>query len=620
MTEQPWKLQSGANVTPGGIEFSVWALNAGTVSVEIDHADRTTSSATMESEGEGRFSVTVPSAKVGDRYRYRLDGGEAYPDPYSRFQPDSVHGSSEIVDPSAFPWNDKGWIGLDAETLSIYELHVGTFSKNGTFADLEYDLAELQALGVTAIELMPVAQTPGSRNWGYDGVDLFAPNHVYGTPDELRRLVNAAHRVGLGVILDVVYNHLGPEGSYLSAYSSAYFSDRHQTDWGAGLNWDGEHNYWVRQFAIDNACYWISEFHIDGLRLDATHAMIDDSDLHIVQELAEAARAASGGRNVLIIAEDGRHDIKRVRPVERDGEGLDGVWADDFHHQVRVLLSNAHESYYSKYEGTTTGLADVVEHGFAHLVPDGSGRTEDTDPASVFVFCIQNHDQVGNRPFGERLHHEINVDRYRVASALLLFVPETLLIFMGQEFVASTPFLYFTDHPPELGQLVTEGRRREFAGFRAFDDPEVRETIPDPQDDLTFLRSKLNLEERRQNPGILELYRTMLWMRRRDAVLSRGSLQQSNAWSPNAQVVIVHRWHDDQHRVLIANFGQAASMPAEWFADVPSGLSMDWSLEMQTAESRFGGQDHRVTLAGDEAVWLNIPARTAAVFSFASTN
>lgn len=616
MTEQSWKLQSGANLTPKGVEFSVWALNANTVDVVLERANGDNAYEPMTREDDGRFSVVIPGATAGDRYRFRLDGGDAFPDPYSRFQPGGVHGASEIVDPWQFSWSDQPWTGVSARSLSFYELHVGTFTTEGTFAALERELESLRDLGVTMIELMPVAQTPGTRNWGYDGVDLFAPNHVYGSPDDLRRVVDTAHRVGLGVMLDVVYNHLGPEGAYLSAYSSAYFSDRHQTDWGAGLNWDGEHHHWVRQFAIDNACYWVSEFHIDGLRLDATHAMIDDSELHIVQELAEAARWTGQGRDVLVIAEDGRHEISRVRPVEQGGEGLDGVWADDFHHHHRVLLSNAHESYYSKYEGTTRGIADVVEHGFSHLVPDGAGRTELTDPASVFVFCIQNHDQIGNRPFGERMHHEINIDRYRVASVLLLFAPETPLLFMGQEFAASTPFLYFTDHPEPLGQMVTEGRRKEFAGFRAFDDPEVRETIPDPQDELSFLSSKLNLAERTQNPGMLELYRTMLWLRRTDVVLSHGDLRQTNAWSPNAQVVVVHRWNGDQHRVLVANFGQQITMPQFWFETIPGGLTRDWVVMLQTAEPRFDGPDHRVALHGDIDVSISVPARTAAMFSF----
>ncbi len=370
----------------------------------------------------------------------------------------------------------------------------------GTFDALIGQLPYLRDLGVTAIELMPVAQTPGSRNWGYDGVDMFAPNHNYGRPDDLRRLVNAAHGVGLGVILDVVYNHLGPEGAYLSAFSSEYFSSTHETAWGAGLNWDGAQSHWVRQFAIDNACHWIAEYHLDGLRLDATHAILDDGEKHVVHELTEAARAVAGERSIVVIAEDERHDVTRVRPGDRGGEGLDGVWADDFHHEVRVLLTNAHESYYALYDGTTEDIAHAITNGFGREEPEAAAQPDRSDATSAFVFCIQNHDQVGNRPFGDRLNHEISPDRYRVASALLLFAPETPLLFMGQEFAASTPFLFFTDHPEELGKLVTEGRRREFAGFKAFDDERMRETIPDPQAESTFLASKLDLTERERHP------------------------------------------------------------------------------------------------------------------------
>lgn len=617
MTTTDWTLHSGANVTPEGVRFDLWATNADSVEVELISGDTITRHP-MQADGEGRFSATISEATAGGRYLFRLDGSDGLPDPYSRFQPEGVHGPSEIVDPSTYTWSDGDWPGLEMQGLSIYELHTGTMTEEGTYAALERELETIRDLGVAAIELMPVAQTPGTRNWGYDGVDLFAPNHVYGQPDDLRRLIDAAHRVGLGVILDVVYNHLGPEGAYLGAYSDAYFSDRHQTDWGAGLNWDGDRNQWVRQFAIDNACYWISEFHIDGLRLDATHAMIDDSDKHIVQELAESARAAAGGRSVVIIAEDGRHEISRVRPVASGGEGLDGVWADDFHHEVRVLLTNAHESYYGSYDGSTEDIAHVVQHGFRHLGQEGSGRTVSIDPASVFVFTIQNHDQIGNRPFGDRLHHEINLDRYRVASAVLLFSPEIPLLFMGQEFAASTPFLYFTDHPEELGQLVTEGRRREFAGFKAFDDPDMRATIPDPQAESTFLASKLDVSERERNAGVLELYRTLFDMRRNDSALASHDLNRTHAFAPSAQIVVIHRWEGSEHRVLVANFGHRVEMPKSWLEQVKGGPGDDWKVMLTTDEARFGGAGQQPEIDADEGS-LIMPARTAVVFGFAES-
>ena len=614
MNESTWRMEMGANLTETGCRFDLWSSNASRVEVELLQGDET-STHEMEALGDGHFRVEIPGVRAGDRYRYTLDGGDGLPDPYSRFQPEGVHGPSEVVDPSTFAWTDDAWAGLSRQNLAIYELHVGTMTPEGTYAALERELEALRDLGVTAIELMPVAQTPGARNWGYDGVDLFAPNHVYGTPDELRRLVNAAHDVGLGVILDVVYNHLGPEGAYLSTYADAYFSETHETAWGAGLNWDGPHSAWVRQFAIDNACYWVTEFHIDGLRLDATHAMLDDSDVHIVQELTERAREAAGDREIVVIAEDGRHEIQRVRPVERGGEGLDGVWADDFHHEVRVHLTNAHESYYAEYDGATNDIAAVIQHGFGHLVPESDSRMETFDPASVFVFCIQNHDQIGNRPFGSRLHHEISADRYRVASALLLLAPETPLLFMGQELAASTPFLYFTDHPEQLGRLVTKGRRREFAGFKAFDDERLRETIPDPQAEETFLASKLDLSERERHAGVLALYRTLLWLRREDPVLSINDLALTEALSPSAEMVAIHRWHEGRHRVLLANFGQRTTVPASWLASAGGGPDTDWEMMLATSEERFGGEGQEPVIDA-EARTLDMPARTAALFGF----
>jgi maltooligosyltrehalose trehalohydrolase len=613
MPDIPWQMQSGATITPGGVRFDVWSTNASYVDVELVRGSESTWHP-MEPAGDGRYATVLEHAVAGDLYRFRLNGEDSYPDPYARFQPEGVHGPSEVIDPSAFAWSDAGWQGLAADGLAIYELHVGTFTPEGTFAAAQERLPYLRDLGVTAIEIMPVAQTPGARNWGYDGVDLFAPNHVYGRPDDLRRLVDAAHAHGLGVILDVVYNHLGPEGAYLSAYSSDYFTERHQTPWGAGLNWDGEGSHWVRQFAIDNACHWVAEYHIDGLRLDATHAIVDDSEIHVVRELTQQARAVAGDRSIVVFAEDERHDIDRARPLERGGEGLDGVWADDFHHEVRVLLTNAHESYYALYDGTTEDVALAVRKGF-ELIDEGHRRPDTSDPASAFVFCIQNHDQVGNRPFGDRLHHEISLDRYRVATALLLAAPETPLLFMGQEFAASTPFLFFTDHPEELGRLVTEGRRKEFAGFKAFDDERMRETIPDPQAESTFLASKLAWSERETHAGTLALYRELLRLRREDPVLSVNDRNRTEAFAASAQVVVIHRWSGGEHRVLIANVGQAVQMPREWLERVEGGPDAEWALVLSTDESRFGGKGRSPAVDAGRRT-LTMPPRTAALFRF----
>ncbi|MEJ7837763.1 MAG: malto-oligosyltrehalose trehalohydrolase [Thermomicrobiales bacterium] len=556
MTHSRSKPLLGANVTAAGVQFGVWAPNAKTISLILD-GDRALEMSRLD---DGVFSLNVADAAAGSRYAYLVDDAGPFPDPRSRFQPDGVHGSSEVIDPDPFVWSDSAWSGISGDGLVIYELHIGTMTPEGTFLGLIEHLPYLADLGITAIEILPVAECTGRWNWGYDGVGLYATSRNYGRPDELRVLVDAAHANGIGVILDVVYNHLGPDGNYLGVYSNQYSSEKHVNSWGAGLNWDGPGSEFVRQFAIDNAIQWIAEYHIDGLRLDATHAIVDDSPVHLVQALTAAARAAAGDRQIFIVAEDERRDIVRVRSESRDGEGLDAVWADDFHHEVRVLLTNAQENYYSAYSGTTSAIATAINDGFGDGGFERGTPPTPTDSASNFVFCIQNHDQIGNRPFGERLHHDISEDRYAVASTLLLFAPETPLLFMGQEFAASTPFLYFTDHPEELGRLVTQGRRKEFSGFRLFDDPELRETIPDPQGESTFTSSILNLDEREQNFRILELYRDLIRLRSIDVVLSANDRQTTKASWLTAQVVAVHRWRGDAHRLLIANFGGAVSL------------------------------------------------------------
>ncbi|MGC4105405.1 MAG: alpha-amylase family glycosyl hydrolase, partial [Thermomicrobiales bacterium] len=365
-TAAAWSMAMGANLTANGVRFAVWAPAKHEMDVRIEPDDGGEPTfMPMARDADGVWSAEVPGIGAGTRYRFRIDGGDAFPDPCSRYQPEGVHGPSEVIDPSVFIWKDAGWAGIDREGQVIYELHVGTYTPGGTFLSLIPELPELKRLGVTMVELMPVAQCPGTRNWGYDGVDLFAPSNAYGTPDDLRALVAAAHAVGLGVMLDVVYNHLGPEGAYLRAFSDQYFSEKHRTAWGEGLNWDGEGSEFVRQFAIDNASYWVSEFHIDGLRLDATHALVDRSGEHIVAALAANARlvAAESGRSITIVAEEGQHEISRTRPLAAGGNGLDAIWADDFHHEMRVALTNAHENYYAWYEGTTSGLERAINQG-----------------------------------------------------------------------------------------------------------------------------------------------------------------------------------------------------------------------------------------------------------------
>ena len=521
MTSAGWRPSLGAWRDGDRTRVRVWAPAASHVDLIVESGTRPAAHR-LQVEPDGYHSGAFDTLAAGSRYWYALDNGPALPDPASRFQPEGVHGPSEVVDAAAFPWRSTTWAAPRADSMVVYELHVGTFSPEGTFAAAMHRLDHLVDLGVTAVELMPVADFPGGRNWGYDGVALFAPARCYGRPDDLRRLVDRAHLLGLAVILDVVYNHLGPDGNYLSSFSPAYFTNRHRTPWGAAVNLDQAGSEHVRRFLIENAAHWINEYRFDGLRLDATHALIDDSPRHVVAELTAAVRASAAPRTVWLSAEDHRNDAAMVRGIGAGGWGLDAVWADDLHHQLRSATAGDRDGYYADFDGTTGDIVATIRQGWFYTgqASAWTGGPRGTDPAGIpperFVVCLQNHDQVGNRALGERLHHQIDPAVWRAVSALLLMAPETPLLFMGQEWAAGTPFLYFTDHGPELGRLVTEGRRREFRHFPAFADPECAASIPDPQADRTFERSRLDWSEPSREPyrGVLQMYTDWLALRR----------------------------------------------------------------------------------------------------------
>jgi maltooligosyltrehalose trehalohydrolase len=518
-----WTPSFGAWPEGDGVRFRVWA-EAGAVDVVVEGragARGAEPPVRLERQADATFAGWVPGLRPGDRYRYRLDGDGPFPDPASRYQPEGVHGPSAVIDPQAFRWTDTAWRGLGERPLVFYELHTGTFTTEGTFGAAIEKLVYVRDLGITAIELMPVADFPGARNWGYDGVSLFAPARCYGPPDELRRLIDVAHGLDLAVYLDVVYNHFGPDGAYIGRFAPSFFSTRHESVWGAGINLDGPRSELVRAFFIENALHWIHEYHLDGLRLDATHALADESPHPFLAELAARVRAASGGRDVHLIAEDHRNLARMLREPEQGGWGLDGVWADDFHHQMRRLLAGDSEGYYQDFSGSIDDLVTTVRQGWFFTGQHSKHLDEPrgTDPAGIplerFVICLQNHDQIGNRALGERLSAHIAADAYRAATALLLTLPETPLLFMGQEWAARTPFLYFTDHTEELGRLVTEGRRKEFRHFAAFSDPAARDRIPDPQAPDTFEASRLRWDETEagEQAAMLRLHRRLLWLR-----------------------------------------------------------------------------------------------------------
>ena len=588
-----WRMTLGAQVESVGVRFRVWAPKRARVDVVLEEDGR---SFPLLKDEAGYFAGLVPIASAGMRYRYRLDNGDAYPDPCSRYQPEGPHGPSLIVDPSLYEWRTKEWSGVRMPGQVIYELHVGTFTREGTLDAVIAELDELKDCGVTLIELMPLAEFPGRWNWGYDGVDLFAPAHVYGDPHALRRVVDAAHERGIGVILDVVYNHFGPDGNYLPVFSDQYLTDRHPNEWGQAINYDGPGSPGVRDFVVENACYWISEFRLDGLRLDAVHAIYDDSSRHVLADISQQTRAAAGARPIVLIAECESQLIKTVRPVEEGGWGLDAVWSDDFHHICRVAMTGRSEAYFTDYRGTAQELLSVIKRGFVfqgqryHWQKKPRGTVVKDEPAHAFVFYLQNHDQVANHLHGDRIHAVVPPARYRALIALTLLAPETPMLFMGQEFGASNPFLFFADHHSDLAAKVYEGRKKFLAEFPEYATPEAQEAVPDPADVSTFEQSRLDLSERRRHAPIYRLHRDLLRLRREDHVLARQDrwALDGATLAPHALVLRYSAPNDDD-RLLVVNLGadlNAVPAPEPLLAPVEGG---SWILQWSSEHPRYGG-------------------------------
>ena len=572
----------GARPSVDGTRFSVWAPRASEVSVLVESGERAGEYALARTT-DGMFQTMVAGVAPGDLYRYRVDGSAPMPDPASRFQPLGVHGPSEVIDPDAYDWKDEGWRGVDPSPAVVYELHTGTFTTEGTFAAAVARLPYLHDLGVTIVELMPVADFPGTRNWGYDGVNLYAPARVYGRPDDLRRFVDDAHRHGLAVMLDVVYNHLGPDGAYMSAFAPPFFTSRHASAWGDGVNLDGPESGMVRRFIVENAEHWIAEYHLDGLRLDATHALADDSPTPIVAEIVSAARAASD-RPVMVVAEDHRNLNTMVREPREGGWGLDGVWADDFHHIMRRILAGDSEGYYEDFRASVEDLAATMRQGWFYTGQRSRylSGPRGTDPSGVapwkFVICLQNHDQIGNRAYGDRLHHAIPLAAYRAASAVMLCAPMTPLLFMGQEWAATTPFRYFTDHKTDLGKMVVEGRRKEFERFAAFRDPALRQRIPSPQDAATFEASRLNWAEPGEQPhrGVHRLYRRLLELRGMALRVSGDARQHATIAALDEDTLSVEYAAGPSHLRVVARLRGTGTVALR---DLPSGAKVLFTTE-----------------------------------------
>lgn len=555
----------------GGCIFRLWARADAKIELVLEEqGDAKARSLPMTLDPNGMFEARVEGAGAGTRYWFKIDGAGPYPDPASRLQPLGVHGPSQVTPPHTFEWKAKTFQMPTLRELIFYELHVGTFTPEGTFLAVIDKLDSLKQLGINVIELLPIADFAGEYNWGYDGVALYAPAHSYGSPDDLRKLIDEAHGRGMGVCLDVVYNHLGPDGAYHSTFAPRFYSGKHHSPWGDGLNFDGEEREKVRNYFIESALHWICDFHVDCLRVDATHAIQDDSKPHFLTELTERVHAGGReqGRQVFIIAEDARNERRMVLPPDQGGHGFDAVWSDDFHHHMRRRMAGDCDGYFCDFDGATQSIAKTIQDGwfFEGEFSSFSKHTRGTKPQGLSwesrVFNLQNHDQVGNRALGERLSADISPAAYLAASALLLLSPEIPLIFMGQEWAAAEPFLFFTNHNLELGRLVTEGRRKEFEGFTAFDEA-TPESVPDPQDKRTFLRSKLDWKGR-ENPehiAYLHWYQRLLHLRTR--LVKQAKFEISEAIGDS---VILLQWRSEggQMSAVIALDGPCEAQRSGW--------------------------------------------------------
>jgi len=534
----------------GTVRFRLWAPAAQTIGLEIRGVPEILK---MTVAPEGWHELIADQASAGDRYRFVLPNGLRVADPASRFQPEDVHGPSEIIDTAGWVWNDIGWKGRHWHEAVIYELHIGTFTPEGTFLAAIDKLDHLTSVGITAIELMPIGDFPGHRNWGYDGVLPYAPDSSYGWPEDLKALVEAAHARGLMVLLDVVYNHFGPDGNYLHAYAPQFFTERHKTPWGAAINFDGEHSRQVRDFFISNAIYWLEQFHFDGLRIDAAHAIADESSTHILAEISERVRAAINDRQIHLVLENDRNQSQWLERL------YTAQWNDDAHHALHTALTGECQGYYAEYSGDTAKLGRALAEGFAFqgevmtYLGEPRGEVSRHLRPSAFIAFLQNHDQIGNRAFGDRLVHTARPAALRAAAAVYLLLPQIPMLFMGEEWAATQPFPFFCDFGPEVADAVRRGRREEFSRFPQFQDPAQREKIPDPQAAQTFLSAKLHWEERDEPSSRkwLDWYSRILARRHQAIVPLIPHIHHGGKFQVLGSGAVQVRWPSDEFGVLV---------------------------------------------------------------------
>jgi maltooligosyltrehalose trehalohydrolase len=615
------RLAAGADVHPdGSTHFRVWAPRPRDVGLVIHRQRGDDLEVPLTCEKGGYLSALVPDVGHGARYRYRLDG-RLFADPASRYQPEGVFGPSEVVDSSRYAWKDRSWRGISIEGQVLYELHLGTFTPEGTWRAAAERLPDVKAIGVTTVEVMPVSEFPGKFGWGYDGVFLYAPCQLYGTPDDFRSFVDRAHAVGMGVILDVVYNHFGPSGCVHREFAEAYFTNKYDNEWGEALNFDGPDAAPVREHVAENAAYWIDEYHLDGLRLDAIQGIHDRSPEHIIATISTAARAAAGNRSIIIVAENERQDSFAMHPIAEGGFSMDAEWNDDFHHSAYVVLTGRSEAYFSDHRGAPQEFISAAKYGYLFQgqryawQKQPRGTPSDGVPPAAFVNYLENHDQVANTGDGSHVHRYTSPGRCRAMTALFLLTPGTPMLFQGQEFGSSSPFLYFADHEGDLAEAVHKGRAefmRQFPGWKSAD---AQARVPVPHDPATFERCKLRWTERDVHVHHRRLHEDLLAMRREDGVFSRqapGGVDGA-VLGDDAFVLRFGSAVRDEVRLLVVNFGRdlvAESFPEPLVA--PPSPRYVWHVRWSSEDPRYGGVGAPEIVTADG--W-RIPARSATVLA-----
>jgi maltooligosyltrehalose trehalohydrolase len=609
-TPFPWWYPVGGQLHEAGAAFRVWSDTHESVSVVVENCEHK-----LSRGGDGYFFGSVEGAREGDTYSFLIDGDGPFTDPASRFQPGGPHGPSQLVDPNRFAWTDAAWKGLKLHGQIIYELHIGTFTSQGTWRSANEQLPELADLGITAIEVMPVSEFAGSYGWSYDGVDLYAPTRNYGSPDDFRAFVDAAHAHGIGVILDVVYNHIGPDGNYLAKFSENYFTSEYKTDWGAAINFHGKNSRPVREFFSSNAGFWIKEYHLDGLRLDATQNIYDLPHDHILAEIGRQSRRAAEPRSVILVAENEPQESKLIRPVSAGGYGLDAIWNDDFHHSAIVATTGNREAYFGDYLGSPQEMISAIKYGFLFQGQRYSWQkqrrgtsTFGTNPEAMVAF-LQNHDQIANSGRGLRLHQLTSFGNYKAMAAVCLLGPATPLLFQGQEFASSAPFLFFAEQKPDLAEMVRKGRVEFLSQWRSIGTGQL--TLNDPCDKSTFEKCCLDFSEREKNREVYALHRDLLKLRKSEPLFSRQTRQLDGAvLGPQAFVVRFFSDHYQDDRLLIVNLGVQLDLNPSPVPLLGPPEDTAWITLWSTEDPQYGGNG--TPPLDSDLNWI-IPAHAAVV-------